>query len=1653
MVNLHLPTRTIIITILILFSLMASNVFLLNYSTYTTNKVPITFSEPKNDGTLPSKLDAKIYNYASSGNTRSRYLEHYITLDGPEVQLMVRSGDAFDNSYNIGGGSPIVTGDINNDGIHDVLIGCPYADGPRDSRGNTGQVLIIFGDNQTHPNTIYDQSELKDDEIDIVIHGADNNDLLGFAVGCADIDGDVYDDIIISAPYGDSFNNNRNDGGEVYVFYGGPKASFDSEIDLRSTIPDFMIYGASGGDRTGYSIALGNVIGDNKIDMIIGATLVDPGGRNNAGMVYVLAGDTRSNFGSYLDLSSSRGSCRGVDYEYEQEFAPRGKRSKPEVKIEGVSPDDRAGFEVNAGDINGDGRDDILIGARHAQYNASRNDAGVTYLIYGDQLLPSLINLTTQADVYIYGADTSDNLGWDIISGDINGDSYEDIILGTPYADGPNNGQRDSGEVYIIYGSNSLAQYLDLRLNEYDVIIYGENAWDNFGYSVAVGEVDNDKYTDFLIGSRHANGENNDKNDCGETYLIMGNTSSNFGNNIDPITKSKTIFFGIDIGDNSGMFVSCGDLDGDGLDDIFIGAPYADGPSNGRDSSGEFYLIYSDAPQVKNEFLTLLDGDLDNKTIFARYRPYTFRVNSSNILGYDDFETITLTIDPFGHNIVYRWIREENIITCLSNPDILVECVSSSDDVNTDGWYNYSVDFKFIFNWNFTSDKFINCQVSTECIRSYPALDQYTKVFLVRNKLTLQSEVSVSGAQQGKLKPGDWVKGAEELTFSGPTVIYEAAPALYPPVTEYSLAIEENSNTWSILNPQPGNEITATINAPESNGEYLYKLKILGIPQNLDMSDINFILKVDSEPPKPPENFVCKADSFSEPEAVVDDDDKIYLSWSPSSDTGSGINGYYYGFSDLGGTDKGHWTLETKTEIENGTEGWNQFYAWSEDKVGNIGFSSVAKIFIDKTEVTFENFTPQNDIWLTQKLINCTIQIHDYDGFGVDSNSVEYLDMQSKKWLPLDSNISENLTLLNISVTAELSEGRNSYIQFRASDIAGNGPTESERYLLKIDTTPVKFSNILPNTTEKQSTREVRCYITVDDSDGSGVNLSTLQYSYSTNGVANFTKWTSNNLALVVNKTKPEVTSTWFVDLIFKRGMENYIRWRAKDLAGNDYGLSENYSVVVNALPVIIIDGLEPDGSYDAIASIELNAEQSYDPDDELQDKNFCWYSNISGALGTGKVIITRLPAGLHNIELIVFDGQNYATKKFNITVISPKAPSKKDDKGMFGVSKGADSIIIGLIIIILIIIILFLIVYLHEKRIRKRLEEKAFGPGTEILSKYQAVPHIPGGKDVPELAKASGASPQELLSISASPYGPGAIPGIERLPTIIGGPGATKAGDGAQFSAQRPTIVPPAGVNLPKLPPAQFHRYPSMQKRPDIKLEIDTKKKIELLEKKMLLGEIPIDLYNKLSKKYEEEIKSKKEETKKIVEIPSAKSEENEGDETSKKIEPKPVIGVTPDKQVEQEFKPVKPEPQPQPPKPISQDQPPAISPIMQPRPTITEIKSEASKEKLEVKQREQIEDKSKPKLKKKKKKQKKTVSLKPQSEEQKSEGGELEYKKEIIDEEKSRIIRQPRQQSVEDVKNDNHQGFESAPGFTPDELEFLRKLRRKKDNSEDEI
>jgi hypothetical protein len=314
-------------------------------------------------------------------------------------------------------------GDVDGDGIDDLIIGAPYAH--QNGLGEAGASYVVLGTDHGLPATIDLASEA-----DVVIQGTAQSDFSGVSVsGAGDVNGDGIDDLIIGALRADP--SGRDGAGASYVILGTDQG-LPAVIDL-ATDADLIIQGAAPFDYSGRSVSgAGDVDGDGMDDLIIGATGADPSGRVSAGASYVVFG-TDQGFPPTLDLATDA-----------------------ELIIKGAAGE-YSGWSVSgAGDVGGDGVDDLIIGAIHAS-PSGRSVAGASYVVFGsDQGLPVVIDLASEADLVIQGAAAFDSFGWSVSgAGDVNGDGIDDLIIG---AQGANpNGRNLAGASYVVFGGPAAA--------------------------------------------------------------------------------------------------------------------------------------------------------------------------------------------------------------------------------------------------------------------------------------------------------------------------------------------------------------------------------------------------------------------------------------------------------------------------------------------------------------------------------------------------------------------------------------------------------------------------------------------------------------------------------------------------------------------------------------------------------------------------------------------------------------------------------------------------------------------------------------------------------------------------------------------------------------------------------------------------------------------------------------------------------------------------------------------------------------------------------------------------------------------------------------------------------------------------------------------
>ncbi|UCE19538.1 MAG: FG-GAP repeat protein, partial [Gemmatimonadota bacterium] len=381
-------------------------------------------------------------------------LPHTIDLDEGEEDVRILGDDYAGYS-----GAAVASGDVNGDGIDDIIIGAPNGD--TDGRSDEGEVYVIYG-----KANLPDKIGLGG-KVSVRIMGAYEGDEFGASVACGDVNGDGIDDIIIGAPGVDV--NDLSDEGAAYVIFGS--ASLPDTIEVygwhgsEKGVPGIenngyvVIWGFYNGGRVGQAVATGDVNGDGVGDIIVGAPGVDVVTDSDEGETYVIFGSASLPSDIYLD-------------------------SDEDVLIVGNGDEANSGWALASGDVNGDGIDDIIIGAPGADTEV-RSEEGKTYVILGSEyaLYDETIWLDDDEDVLILGDDEYGHSGSALATGDVNGDGIDDIVIGAPGADTEQ--PSEEGKTYIILGSEDLGDEIDeIWLDDdEDVVILGDDEGDYSGWA------------------------------------------------------------------------------------------------------------------------------------------------------------------------------------------------------------------------------------------------------------------------------------------------------------------------------------------------------------------------------------------------------------------------------------------------------------------------------------------------------------------------------------------------------------------------------------------------------------------------------------------------------------------------------------------------------------------------------------------------------------------------------------------------------------------------------------------------------------------------------------------------------------------------------------------------------------------------------------------------------------------------------------------------------------------------------------------------------------------------------------------------------------------------------------------------------------------
>lgn len=405
----------------------------------------------------------------------------------------------------VSGSRNVALGDFNDDSEPDLLFGAPSADGADGDRPDSGEAYVVFG-------PLEGELDLSNDDPDITIIGAADGDRLGITVFAGDLNDDGIDEIMVGAqnpsvpfPGLDA----RTQQGRLYIFYGTDELNDISVLDLADEEFDVSVTGAEGFSHLSTAIDIGDINGDGDIDILVSGPFAGrelgtgPGGqRTTVGEVYAIFGSDDGPRGEYnIQLG-----------EYD-------------VLFSGEDENGQFGSDVAVGDFNGDGTDDVVIGAHRSADPNGKPANGAAYVFYGGDDISGRLSISDgEQSVTIQGPKAGAALGFPVAAGDLNGDGIDDIIIGAQQEGVTGGNLATTGTVRVIFGGDNLPETIDLSAVDADLTIPGAGSGLLLPTALAVSDLDGDGIDD-LVFTTALSGAARGRSSAGLAYTIIGSGS------------------------------------------------------------------------------------------------------------------------------------------------------------------------------------------------------------------------------------------------------------------------------------------------------------------------------------------------------------------------------------------------------------------------------------------------------------------------------------------------------------------------------------------------------------------------------------------------------------------------------------------------------------------------------------------------------------------------------------------------------------------------------------------------------------------------------------------------------------------------------------------------------------------------------------------------------------------------------------------------------------------------------------------------------------------------------------------------------------------------------------------------------------------------
>jgi hypothetical protein len=571
------------------------------------------------------------------------------------------------------GGSVAGVGDVNGDGFADVAVGAAAWDAT--PNGNEGRVFVYYGGAGTSFDTT----------ADVTLFSSQVGAAFGSSVSGGDINADGFSDIIVGAIL---YDNGETDEGNAFAYFGS--AAFD-------IVTDGTLQSNQAGAQLGAGVSVvGDVNGDGYADVLVGAPAYSNGEAGEGAAMLWLGGAGSMNAivdgvleGGQIGAGMGRGVGSAGDVNgdgftdvlvgadsYDTAQANSGAaflflggagafNIGVDALIEAGQASARMGFSVSGGDVNRDGYSDVLVGA--PSFSAGQSEEGAAFVYFGGAR-----GLDITADANLPSAQGSGQSGHSVATGDVNGDGFSDLIVGA-FGFDQGIGLSNAGSVFIYFGSNgAFNQVADAQL-----LLDPGQADARFGASVAAGDINADGFDDVIVGASEWDGGQVDE---GVAFVYYGGAGA-FNVTADAQIESNQI--GARLGTSAAVV---GDINGDGFNDVAIGAVFFD---NGQTDEGAVLVYFGG-----NILDTTADGLLEVDQGSAYLGTSVAGAGDVNGDGFADIVTGGIGVDGPGTNagialIYFGGTAFNSVVDAMLNGTAAARMgssVASAGDVNGDGY-------------------------------------------------------------------------------------------------------------------------------------------------------------------------------------------------------------------------------------------------------------------------------------------------------------------------------------------------------------------------------------------------------------------------------------------------------------------------------------------------------------------------------------------------------------------------------------------------------------------------------------------------------------------------------------------------------------------------------------------------------------------------------------------------------------------------------------------------------------------------------------------------------------------------------------------------------------------------------------------------------